>query len=350
MKANLIHTGHVLDGKEILAVELTNTHGTYVKIYNYGAIINKFVVKNVHGDEQDIVLGFDDIEGYLSDDYLENYPYLGSVLGRVANRIKGGKFSLDGKEYTLTDKFDGNMLHGGVTGFDRKMWDVIPTIDPSLTMQYISPDGEEGFPGNLKVILTFKLTDDNELLLDYKATCDQPTPVVLSNHSYFNLSPDREDNVALHHHRIAASKYLEQDNTYNPTGNILPVEGTPFDFLGTKLIGADWVTGEGYDQSFVLDKPLHEFALATETSEHKSGLTLSVYTTEPVAHFYTSKNLLVKEGKGGATYGAFSAFCVETQGYPDAVNHANFPTTVLRPGEIYHQRTIYKISHTSILP
>ena len=349
MKANLIKTGHVLDGKEILAVELTNTQGSYVKIYNYGAIINKFVVKNAHGEEQDIVLGFDDLEGYLSDDYLENYPYFGCVLGRVANRIKGGKFSLDGKDYTLTNKFDGNMLHGGVAGFDRKVWDIIPTIDPSLTMQYISPDGEEGFPGNVKVILTFKLTDDNELLLDYKATCDQPTPVVLSNHSYFNLDPDG-GSVDLHHHRIAASKYLEQDETYNPTGNILPVEGTPYDFLGMKLIGSDSVTGEGYDQSFILDKPVHEFALAAETSEHKSGLTLSVYTTEPVAHFYTSKNLQVSGGKGGKEYGPFSAFCIETQGYPDAVNHAHFPSTILRPDQVYHQRTIYKVSHTSILP
>lgn len=345
METKLIKTGKFIDGKEVLGIELTNTKGTYVKIFNYGAIINKFVVINKHGEKQDIVLGFDDFEGYVTEEYLRDYPYLGAVIGRYANRVKNGRFTIDGKEYQLSQDKGADCLHGGNEGFDRKVWEVLPTIDPSVTLQYVSPDGEEHFPGNLTVQLTFKLTDDNELILDFKGTTDQATAINLTHHGYFNLSPELAP-VGNHHHRMPASHYLEQDENYVVTGNLIPVEGTIHDFLGGKLISRDWDPEEGYDQTYVLDKKYGELTLASETSEEKSGLKLSVYTTEPVAHLYTAKYNAVKNGKAGVEYGPFSAFCVETQHHPNAINIPSFPGTVLRPGEMYKQTTIYKIEHS----
>ncbi len=342
MKKTLIKTGKFIDEKEVLAIELTNSQGTYVKIYNYGAILNKFEVTNKHGQKQDIVLGFDDVDQYVSEDYLANYPYLGAVIGRYANRVKNGRFSIDGVTYQLSQAKGGDCLHGGDLGFDRKVWDVLSTIDPSVTLQYVSPAGEENFPGTLTVQLTFKLTDENELILDFKATTDVPTAVNLTHHSYFNLSPGG-GTVATHIHRMPASHYLEQDDNYVVTGKLIPVDGTLHDFLGDKAIGQDWDPQEGYDQTYVLDKSYGELGLASETYEPESGLKFSVYTTEPVAHFYTAKYLDTKGGKGGKDYHPFGAFCVETQHHPNAINIPAFPDTVLRPGQNYKQTTIYKI-------
>lgn len=342
MKGKKINTGKVIDGKEVFGIELTNSRGSTVKIYNYGAIISQFIITNPAGEKQDIILGFDDIEGYLNEDYLTDYPYLGVVVGRYSNRIKDGKFSIQGKEYQMTKS-----LHGGESGFDKKVWDILPTVDPSLTLQYISPDGEEHFPGNLTVQLTFKLSDEDELILDYKAFTDQPTAINLTHHTYFNLAVNG-GSVANHHLRIPASNYLAQDEDYVTTGEILPVEGTIHDFLGGKLIGQDWDPTEGYDQSYVLDKPYGEFGLASETTEDTSGLKLEVYTTEPVAHFYTSKYLKVANARNNQSYGPFEAFCIETQHYPNSINVSEFPSTVLVPGETYNQTTIFKVSHSSI--
>jgi aldose 1-epimerase len=344
MKANLIKTHHVINGKQIFAAELTNSHGTYVKIYNYGAIISNFVVENVFGEKQDIVLGFDDFSGYISDDYLAAYPYLGAVIGRYANRIKDAKFNIDGKTFQLSQKRGADCLHGGDIGFDRKVWDILPTVAPGVTLQYISPAGEEGFPGNLTVQLTFKLTDDNELILDYKAVTDEATAINLTHHGYFNLAP-AGGHIGKHTHRMPASYYLQQDDNYVVTGVKIPVEGTMYDFIGPKLISKDWDAAEGYDQTFVLDKEPGELTLASETTEEISGLRLTIYTTEPVAHFYTAKSLTVKNGKKGKKYGPFEAFCVETQHHPNAINIPHFPSTVLLPGDTYKQTTIYKIEH-----
>lgn len=344
MRANLVKTGHVIDGKEIYAIELINNQGTYVKIYNYGAIIGDFIVQNSKGEKQDIVLGFDDFSGYINEDYLSNYPYLGAVIGRYANRIKDGRFTIGTNSYQLSQTAGGNCLHGGEIGFDKKVWDILPTVDPSLTLQYISKAGEEGFPGNLTVQLTFKLTEENELVLDYKAETDETTAINLTHHSYFNLAPEG-GRIDQHLHRIPASYYLKQDESYVVTGELVPVQGTAFDFLVDKPIGQDWNPEEGYDQSFVLDKNYGELTLASETSEQKSGLKLSVYTTEPVAHFYTAKYLNVTNGKKGKTYGPYESFCVETQHAPNSINVASLPTTILQPGETYKQTTIYKIEH-----
>ena len=346
MKTNLVKTGKIIDGKEVLGIELTNTKGSYVKIYNYGAIVSKFIVTNAQGEKQDIVLGFDDFDQYVSEEYLANYPYLGAIVGRYANRIKDGKFSIDEKTYQLAVKDDGNALHGGVEGFDRKVWDVLSTIDPSVTLQYTSKAGEEGYPGNLMVQITYKLTDEDELVVDIKASTDEATAVNLTHHGYFNLSPTG-GSVANHIHRIPASNYLQQDNTYTVTGVLLPVEGTIYDFLAPKPIGQDWDATEGYDQSFVLDKEYGELALASETTEPNSGLKLSIHTTEPVAHFYTAKYIDVKNGKGDKDYQPFEAFCVETQHHPNGINVPEFPTTVLRPGETYSQTTIYRVEKTN---
>lgn len=344
MKTNLVKTGKAIDGKEVLGIELTNTKGSYVKIYNYGAIVSKFIVTNAHGEKQDIVLGFEDIEEYVSEDYLENYPYLGAIIGRYANRVKGGQFSIDGQTHQLYTSSDGNSLHGGKEGFDKKVWEVFSTIDPSVTLQYISPAGDEGYPGNLTVQVTYKLTDEDELVLDMKASTDAATAVNFTHHGYFNLSPEG-GSIANHIHRMPASKYLEQDDAYTVTGKALPVEGTIYDFLGPKPIGQDWDPAEGYDQTFVLDKEYGEMTLASETTEAQSGLKLSVYTTEPVAHFYTAKYTDVKNGKDGRHYAPFSAFCVETQHAPNAINIPEFTGTLLRPGETYSQTTIYKVEH-----
>lgn len=348
MKTNHIRTGKIVDGKEIIGIELTNQRGTSVKIYNYGAIISSFIVTNAHGEKQDIVLGFDDIEGYLNEDYQTNhYPYLGAIIGRYANRINAGQFAIDGQNHQLVQNAGSATLHGGKVGFDRKVWDILPTIDSSVTLRYISRDGEEHFPGNLAVEITFKLSDDDdmpdeELTLDIKATTDAPTAINLTHHGYFNLSPEGES-IASHIHRIPASHTLEQDSSYVVTGKLVPVKGTHLDFLAGKPIGEDWNPDEGYDQSFVLDKPYGELGLASETYEARSGLTLEISTTEPVAHFYTAKYLNVKGGKGGRHYRPYGAFCVETQHHPNGINIPEFPSTVLRPGEIYSQTTIYRI-------
>lgn len=345
MDTKLVKTGKIIDGKEVFGIELTNAKGTYVKIYNYGAIISKFIVTNKHGEKQDIVLGFDEFDQYLSDDYLSNYPYFGAVIGRYANRIKNGRFTIDGAVYQSSQAQGGDCLHGGDIGFDKKVWEVLSTIDPSVTLRYVSMDGEEGFPGNLTVELTFKLSDEDELILDFKATTDAATAVNLTHHSYFNLSP-AGGSIAGHIHRIPASNYLEQDANYVVTGSLIPVKGTSHDFLAAKAIGQDWNPEEGYDQTYVLDKEYGELTLASETNETASGLTLTVYSTEPVAHFYTAKYLGVNNGKDGRTYSPYGAFCIETQHHPNAINIPQLPATVLRPGELYTQTTIYKVTHS----
>ena len=345
MSVQQTSTGKFIDDEEIFALELTNSKGTYVKIFNYGAIINKFIVQNAKGEMQDIVLGFDTLEQYLDPEYLKNYPYFGAVIGRYANRIKDGRFSIGDERFQLVQNAGAATLHGGTVGFDRKVWDIVEVDENQnlVTLEYESEDGEENFPGNLLISLTFELTENNELILSYEAETDKATPINLTHHGYFNLSPDG-GNVANHQLQIFGSNYLEQDDNYSVTGKLIPVAGTPLDFTHLKEIGKDWDPEEGYDQSFVLDKIYGDLSLASKTSELESGLTLSVYTTEPVAHLYTAKYVDVKNGKGGKDYKAYSAFCIETQHHPNAINIPEFPSTILQPDELYTQTTIYKIS------
>lgn len=338
-------TGVFIGDKEVIEIELTNKLGTTVGIYNYGAIIHKFLVKNAKGDVQDIVLGFDDFEGYISEDYLQNYCYFGAVVGRYANRIKGGKFEIDGEEVQVAQNKGEHCLHGGNEGFDKKVWEIISVADSplaSVTLQYFSLDGEEGFPGDLAIQLSFQLTDSNELIMTFMADTDEPTAINLTHHSYFNLSPNI-GKINSHTHQMNASKWLEQDSDYVVTGNLLPVDNSIYDFRTPRTFDQNWNEAEGYDQTFVLDKPYGEMALASVTTETNSGLSLLVYTTEPVAHLYTAKYVDVKNGKKGKNYGGYEAFCVETQHHPNAVNVEDFPSTILEPDEQYHQTTIYKI-------
>ncbi|MES2652254.1 MAG: aldose epimerase family protein [Bacteroidota bacterium] len=347
MEIKQIHTGIFVDKKEVIAVELRNNKGNFVKIFNYGTIINQFVVKNSKGEEQDIVLGFDQFEDYISPAYLESYPYFGAIIGRYANRIKDGKFTLDGVDHQLATNGGSCCLHGGNIGFDRKVWDIIETSDQpraKVTFQYFSLDGEESFPGDLAIQLTFEFTNNDELILTYQADTDEATPINLTHHSYFNLSA-AGGKIINHIHQMNASYYLEQDADWAVTGKLLPVAGTTHDFMKPKLIGSNWNEKEGYDQTFVLDKEYGTLTLASKTTETNSGLSLLVYTTEPVAHLYTAKYLSVKNGKGGRDYNEFDAFCVETQHHPNAVNIPHFPSTILRPDEVYTQTTIYKIKN-----
>lgn len=340
-----INTGHFIEEKEVISIELINDKGTLVSIFNYGTIINKFIIKNAKGVEQDIVLGFDDFEGYISEDYLKNYPYFGAIIGRYANRIKDGKFEVDGYEYQLAKNNGNDCLHGGLIGFDKKIWDIVDTSEnpnASVTFQYFSLDGEENFPGDLVIQLRFDLTNNDELILTYQADTDEATPINLTHHSYFNLSEDGAQ-VTNHLHQMNASHYLEQDGNSVVTGNLLPVKGTHHDFTKSKKIGEDWDKKNGYDQTYVLDKTYGDLTLASKTTETISGLTLLVYSTEPVAHLYTAKYLNVRNGKGGRNYGEYDAFCVETQHHPNAINIAAFPSTVLLPDEVYTQTTIYKV-------
>lgn len=344
MKVKQINTGISVAGKEVSAIELRNNCGSYVRLFNYGTIIQKFVVKNANGDEQDIVLGFDDFESYTSEAYLSSYPYLGAVIGRYANRIKGGKFTIDGITYQVPQNNGKDCLHGGNTGFDKKVWDIIELSDSpqaNVTFQYYSVDGEEGFPGDLAVQLRFELTDHNELILTYRADTDEATAINLTHHSYFNLSPNG-DQVMDHVHQMPASYVLEQDDNAVVTGKLIDVRDTHHDFRQGKAIGEGWDEENGYDQTYVLDKEYGTLTLASKTTV-PGGLTLSVYSTEPVAHLYTAKYLNVKNGKSGRNYGKFDAFCVETQHHPNAINIQHFPNTILRPGETYTQTTIYKV-------
>ncbi|RZK14551.1 MAG: galactose mutarotase, partial [Pedobacter sp.] len=279
MSVQQTSTGKFIDGEEVIAIELTNTKGTYVKIFNYGAIINKFVVQNMKGEMQDIVLGFDTFEQYLDPEYLKDYPYFGAIIGRYANRIKNGRFTIDNETYQLNQNNGNDTLHGGTIGFDRKVWDIVDfdEANSSVTLEYESEDGEENFPGNLVIDLTFELTENDELILTYEAETDKATAINLTHHGYFNLSPNG-DNIKNHQLQIFGSNYLEQDENYCVTGKLIPVAGTALDFTSLKEIGKDWDSNQGYDQSFVLDKTYGDLTLASKTTEAESGLTLNVYT------------------------------------------------------------------------
>jgi len=345
MNTKLINTGIFIAEKEVVEVELINTKNTLVKIFNYGTIINKFIITNARGEQQDIVLGFDKFEDYINPTYLKDYSYLGAIIGRYANRIKNGAFNVDGIEYQLPKNDGEDCLHGGINGLDKKVWDVIETTEKphaSVTFQYFSLDGEENFPGDLAIQLKFELTNNDELILTYQADTDEATPINLTHHSYFNLSTNGEK-IKDHIHQMNAVNYLQQDENFVVTGKLLPVADTIHDFTKPRAIGANWDEKVGYDQTYVLDKEYGSLTLASKTTETNSGLSLLVYSTEPVAHFYTAKHLKVKDGKNGKEYTEFDAFCVETQHHPNAVNIPEFPSTILRPEEMYTQTTIYKV-------
>ncbi len=338
--------GMLPDGEDVERFRLRNTTGIEVSVITYGATLISLMAPDRDGFMEDIVLGHDSMAGYL-----EANPYFGSVVGRYANRIAGGTFTLDAEAYTLARNNDPNHLHGGVRGFDKVNWKVEQVIEDmdqvSLSLNYVSADGEEGYPGTLRVRVTYLLTEDNRLVVDYEATTDKATPVNLTQHAYFNLAGG--GSIEGHHLTLVASHYTPVDSTLIPTGEILPVEGTTFDFQGGKRIGEDidrddpqLLHGGGYDHNFVLDRVSGDLMLAATVLEPGSGRILEVHTTKPGIQFYTGNFLDGSiTGKNGVRYERRAGFCLETQYYPDSPNQPNFPSAILRPGDVYQTQTVF---------
>jgi aldose 1-epimerase len=339
--------GKLEDGTVIEAFTLRNSRGTTAKIITYGATLVELQVPDRNGKRADVVLGFDDLKGYTGE-----HPHFGGIIGRYSNRIAKGRFRLDGTEYSLAVNNGPNTLHGGLVGFDHKVWKGEPVAESkhaAVRLTYVSPNGEEHFPGTLIVTVTYILTGDNALKVHYTATTDKPTVLNLTNHSYFNLAGG--GNVLNHVLKLHASEYTLADSTLIPTGVIASVRGTPYDFRRPTTIGArieevaKVKEQGGYDNNFVVHGKSGTLRRAAELSDPASGRKMEVWTTEPGLQLYTGNWLdgtLV--GKRGVRYRRYGAVCLEAQHYPDSPNHTNFPTTILRPGETYHQETIYKFS------
>ncbi len=338
--------GHLPDGTPVKIYTLKNPNGVSVRVTEYGAIITEIHAPDRRGKDGDVVLGFDALARYL-----KGHPFFGAIAGRVANRIANGKFTLDGKDYTLARNNGANHLHGGLKGFDKKVWKSkpLPATDHEVAVELscFSADGEEGYPGNLTVTATYTLTDKNELRIDYRATTDKATPVNLTNHSYFNLAGSGD--VLDHELYLAADQYTPTDDGLIPTGEIKSVKGTPLDFTTPTRIGARLAqTGlkpPGYDHNFVLNSSGKSLALAARVYEPGSGRVMEVLTTEPGVQLYTANGLDGSvTGVGGVTYPRHGGFCLETQHFPDSINKPNFASVVLRPGETFKSTTIYKFS------
>ena len=331
-----------VDGKRIVLCTLTNRNGLQAQITNYGAKIVSLIVPNKQGEKVDVVLGFSTF-----DEWQKQETYFNAIIGRYANRIKDGKFALDGVEYQLPINNGTNSLHGGVHGFNEKVWDVVGQSTYSVSLHYRAKDGEEGYPGNLDVYVTYSLTKDNALSIVYEAKTDKPTILGFTNHAYFNLEGEGSGTVHNHQLQVFADEYTPFDDTACPTGEILPVEGTPMDFrkmvrVGNRIDDVFFAPGRGIDNNFVL-RPLPE----DQRMQHAAtlvagGREMQVWTTQPGLQVYTGNWVEQYVGKCGKLYDVQHAICLETQNFPDAPNHAYFPNAVLRPGEIYYSRTDYR--------
>jgi aldose 1-epimerase len=330
------------EGQEVKQFTLTNTNGIIVKILNYGGYVTNIIVPDKQGVKEDVVLGFDSLTGYLQ----KNNPFMGCIVGRYANRIGKAKFVLDGKTYQLAANNNGNSLHGGTKGFDKVIWDAQLQGNNSLELRYTSKDGEEGYPGTLQVQVIYTLTPANELKIEYNATTDKPTPVNLTNHSYFNLSAGRDSTILGHQLMLNADRFTAVDATLIPTGELPAVKGTAMDFTTPTTIGTDIAkVAGGYDHNWVLNTNPDSIGLAATLYHEGTGRFMEVFTTQPGIQFYTGNFLdgtLI--GKGGRKYIQHAGLCLETQHFPDSPNRPSFPNTILRPGEKYHEITIYKFS------
>jgi aldose 1-epimerase len=344
--------GKTTDGTPVRLYTLANKNGMEVSIATYGGTVTRLLVPDRAGRLGDVALGFSSAGPYTTDLYLTKNPFFGALIGRYANRIAKGRFTLDGKTYKLSINNPPNTLHGGTKGFDKRLWtaEVLSQNPPTVRFSRVSPDGEEHFPGTLNVAVTYTLTERNELRIHYVATTDKPTVVNLTSHIYFNLAGAGDGDILGHQIKIHASHFTPVDATLIPTGEIEDVAGTPMDLrnwttVGTRLaaVGGKPV---GFDHNFVLDRcPVIRPCLAAEVFEPNSGRLMKVYTDQPGIQFYTGNFLdgTIK-GKGGKAYKQHDAFCLETQHFPDAPNHPNFPSTVLRPGEVFKSTTVYKFS------
>jgi aldose 1-epimerase len=322
---------------------LTNKSGMVVKILNYGGTVTDIITPDKNGKMGDVILGYESLDGYRQ----TGNPYFGCLVGRYGNRIANAKFTLDGKEYTLAANNGTNTLHGGLKGFDKVIWNVKLSTDSSILLSYLSKDGEEGYPGNLSVDVMYSLGTDNALKIDYAAVTDKPTPLNLTNHCYFNLSAGADSTILDHELMLKADKYTPVDETLIPTGKIDDVKGTPMDFTSAKKIGKDLASVKGgYDHNWVLNRSGNDLELIASVYHAGSGRYMEVYTTQPGIQFYTGNFLdgTLKNTRGGVKYVQHAALCLETQHFPDSPNQPTFPNTILKPGETYHQTTVYKFS------
>jgi aldose 1-epimerase len=336
--------GDLPDGRRACLYTLRNDNGIEVKITNYGAIITAIHTPDKEGIFGNIVCGFEKLEDYLSDKYLSSYPYFGCIIGRVGNRIKNGHFTLDGVEYQLAINNGPNHLHGGLTGFDKRLWQAELMEEEEkvgLLLSYFSPDNEENYPGNLNVSCLYSLNNDNELSIDYFANTDQATIINLTNHTYFNLTGGK-DKILQHELMISAPQMTEAVDLI-PTGNIIPVEGTPFDFTVFKPVGKDIAALEtGYDQNYVFDNDEEDMVYGACLKESTSGRQVEVFTTQPGIQLYSGYWIPELEIEGKKCFGSYSGVALETQHFPDSINHHSFPSVVLEPGEKYQQNTVFR--------
>ncbi len=338
------------DGQSVELFTLSNTNGMEAKITNYGGTVVSLTAPDRNNQYGDVVLGFNDLESYL-----KGHPYFGTIIGRYGNRIAKGRFSLNSVEYKLAVNNGPNHLHGGIKGFDKVVWAAKPTTTKtgaSLSLTYVSKDGEEGYPGNLNARVVYTLTNRNELRIDYFASTDKNTVVNLTNHSYFNLAGEGNGDILNHHLTLKSNRFLPTDATSIPTGELRNVRGTPFNFLLPKSIG-DRIDqddqqikfGSGYDHTWIVNGRMGAMRQAASVYESTTGRVLEVWTTEPGVQFYTGNFLDgTLTGKSGKTYPRRSGFCLETQHYPDSPNQPKFPTTTLRKGAAYRTTTIYRFS------
>jgi aldose 1-epimerase len=341
--------GKTGDGQRVELYTLTNANGVEAKITNYGGIIVSLKTPDRNGKMDDVVLGFDNL-----DEYLKGHPFFGAIAGRYANRIAKGRFTLNGVEYKLFVNNGGNSLHGGSKGYDKVVWksrQVPAKSGVALELTHFSPDGDEGYPGNLTVKVVYTLTDKNELRIDYSATTDKDTVLNLTNHSYFNLAGQGSGDILKHMVTINADRFTPVDSNLIPTGELRSVKGTPFDFTTPMAIGArvdqdeeQMKFGQGYDHNFVLNGQPGTLRQAVKVSEPTTGRVMEVWTTEPGVQFYIGNFLTERAGKAGKVYNKRNGFCFETQHYPDSPNHPSFPTTVLKKGGRFQSTTVFKFS------
>lgn len=334
-----------IDGKKVVLHTIKNRQGMSADISNYGAKVVRLFVPGRDGKLADVVLGFDTLEEITTKE-----TYFGAVCGRFANRIGHGKFTLDGKEYTLPVNNGPNSLHGGIEGFNMKIWEVVSVSESVLVLHYLSPDGEEGYPGNVSVTVTYEVSDDNQLKIHYEATTDKPTLVALTNHSYFNLRGAGEGNIDGQYLQLNADFHTLLDEFTCPTGEVSKVDGTPYDFrkpalLKERIYNEVYKANRGMDDNFVIRKSQpHELALAGYVYEPESGRKMELYTTKPGVQIYTDNWQEKITGKEGKTYDVQHAICLEAQGFPNSPNIPHFPSAILRPEEKYDEWCNYKFS------
>jgi aldose 1-epimerase len=335
--------GTAPNGEEVQLYTLTNENGVQVKITNYGAIVTSIITPDREGNMGDVALGFDNVNGYVPND-----PHFGGIVGRYANRIANGKFTIDGQEYKLATNDGPNHLHGGNIGFDRVVWkaEELPEQN-AIKLTYVSKDMEEGYPGNLTATVTYSLTEDNGLKIDYEATTDKATPVNLTNHSYFNLSAGQQKDILNHVVQLNADKFTAPDKALIPTGELVSVKGTPYDFTTPQPVGTriNNLQGYGYDLNFVINNGGEKLTQAATVYEPTTGRVMEVFTTQPGIQLYTAYHLDgALTGKNKTPYNSFGGLCLEAQHFPDSPNQPGFPNTIIKPGEKYHETTIYKFS------